>query len=63
MFFNVFLFSLKGYSETLMEKLLDPPVDAIIKDIGNVVILWNNIYEILWLLLYILIFCKNYDLV
>ena len=46
-----------------MEKLLDPPVDAIIKDIGNVVILWNNIYEILWLLLYILIFCKNYDLV
>ena len=62
MFFNVFLFSLKGYSEILMKKLLDPLVDPIKKDIGNV-ILWNDIYETLWLLLYILIFCKNYDLV
>ena len=62
MFFNVFLFSLKGYSEILMKKLLDPLVDPIKKDIGNV-ILWNDIYGTLWLLLYILIFCKNYDLV
>ena len=62
MFLNVFLFSLKGYSEILMKKLLDPLVDPIKKDIGNV-ILWNDIYETLWLLLYILIFCKNYDLV
>ena len=62
MFFNVFLFSLKGYSQILMKKLLDPLVDPIKKDIGNV-ILWNDIYETLWLLLYILIFCKNYDLV
>ena len=62
MFFNVFLFSLKGYSEILMKKLLDPLVDPIKEDIGNV-ILWNDIYETLWLLLYILIFCKNYDLV
>ena len=62
MFFNVFLFSLKGYSEILMKKLLDPLVDPIKKDIGNV-ILWNDIYETLWLLLYILFFCKNYDLV
>ena len=45
-----------------MKKLLDPLVDPIKKDIGNV-ILWNDIYETLWLLLYILIFCKNYDLV
>ena len=57
MFFNVFLFSLKGYSEILMKKLLDPLVDPIKKDIGNV-ILWNDIYETLWLLLYILIFAK-----
>ena len=62
MFFNVFLFSLKGYSEILMKKLLDPLVDPIKEDIGNV-ILWNDIYETLWLLLYILIFCKYYDLV
>ena len=46
MFFNVFLFSLKGYSEILMKKLLDPLVDPIKKDIGNV-ILWNDIYETL----------------
>ena len=45
-----------------MKELLDPLVDPIKKDIGNV-ILWNDIYETLWLLLYILIFCKNYDLV